>query len=117
MNWIADQVANRTYDPDSGLELFFVSGSSDGSHSLEIRGEGYSLPFRASLVDAPITDAERKRLGVADAGVWRVYGQRTPEQNEVIVAALCATKMGHGFTIRGESYFVRFQTNGELYRR
>lgn len=115
MSWIADQVANRTYDPDSGLELFFVSGSSDGSKSLEIRGEGYGLSFTASLVDAPITDAERKRLGVADAGVWRVHGKRNTEQEQVIVAALCATKMGHGFTIRREPYFVRFEANGELY--
>ena len=114
MNWIADKSANRTYDPVAGLELFFISGGSDGSQSLKIRGDNLCLSFTTSLVDDPITPDETKALGLFDAGVWRVYGNWAPDEQAIIVAALSATKMGHGFSIRGEPYFVRFKRNGTL---
>lgn len=117
MTWITDPVNNRTYDPDTGLELHFKSGGSDGSHSLEIRGDDYVLSFTASQVAEPITAAELQRFDVADAGVWRVYGSWTPSQQLTIIAALCATKMGHGFSLRDVPYFVRFEPKGALRSR
>jgi hypothetical protein len=111
---MADPVNNRTYDPDTGLELNFNSGGSDGSQSLEIRGDGYILSFKASQVAEPITAAELQQFDVADAGVWRVYGSWTPSQQLTIIAALSATKMGHGFSPRGAPYFVRFEPKGAL---
>lgn len=117
MTWVADQSANRTYDPFAGLELFFVSGGSDGSQSLEIRGKNFILPFSASTIEAPVTAEELVVRGLSDAGVWCVWGKATQwsaEQQSLIVAALCATKGGHGFTATGVPYFVRFGYKGEL---
>ena len=66
-------------------------------------------------MDGSISATELQRLGVPDVGVWRVYGRWSSEQTSIIAAALCATKSGHGFSLRGEPYFVRFEANGELY--
>jgi hypothetical protein len=117
MTWVADQDMQRTCDTDAGLELFFLSGGSDGSRSFEIRGSDFSLPFSASQIDAPIAADELASRGLRDAGVWCVWGkaaQWSAEQQSLIVASLCATKGGHGFTIRGEPYFVRFGLKGEF---
>jgi hypothetical protein len=117
MTWTADQVKRRTYDVDAGLELFYLSGGSDGTRYFEIRGNDLSLHFSASKIDAPATANELAALGLREAMVWCVSdwtSHWSAEQQSLIVEALCATKSGHGFTIRGEPFFVRFGLKGEL---
>jgi len=117
MSWVADHEIRRTYDVDAGLELFFLSGGSDGSRSFEIRGNDFLLQFSASTIDAPATAEESAKWNMSDAMVWCVWGKPTnwnPEERALIIGALCATKGGHGFNIRGEPYFVRFGLKGEL---
>lgn len=110
MGWRADLEHRRTFDPDSGLELYFVSSGSDGFSRCEIRsGDEVIVPFSASMSEFQLTDQEKEELGISDASVWYVPGgdQAPFERRKLIFEALTATKWAHGFSPSGNPVFVR----------
>lgn len=117
MAFIVDRVNFRTYDPERGLELFDKSSFSDGVTPFRIEGPGVSISFMASMIEAPITEAEKANLNISDAAVWCVLGAKPKSdwEKEIIAGALMAYKWGHGFDLRGNPTLVRFGRAGGLF--
>jgi hypothetical protein len=117
MAWISDFEARRTYDPETGLELFVVGGGP-GHAVFEIRGEGYCLEFSAFKNEDPMTAKECSRFNVERGwgSVYCVFNRYSDQQRELISSSLLAFKGGNGFSLSDrEKFFVRFERDGKLY--
>lgn len=117
MAWVSDDKIRRTYDPESGLELFSISSSSSLRSKFKIEGKNTLIYFTTSMVEAPITEIERKNLEISDAIVWLIRGgEQIDEWKKPIIAeAMIAYQMGFGFNPRGTKTFVRFGQKADLY--
>jgi len=110
MSWIANELQMRTYDPDTGNELFGEGSSSDGIRRFRIRGPEVDFAFTASLSEAPLTESEKMDLQLTDAIVWYVFGgSEFPESIKFLISeSLIATQWGHGLNPKHDAVFVRF---------
>jgi hypothetical protein len=117
MAWISDFEARRTYDPETGLELFVVGGGPEDT-VFEIRGEGYFLEFYAFKNKDPMKENEYTYFKVKQGWgtVYCIFARYSDEQRKLICSSILAYKDGHGFAVsEQEKFFVRFERDGKLY--
>lgn len=108
----SDSVANRTYDKDAGLELFFVGTSLDGITHFKLRdisGEEYF--FSASNTDGHLKDPSLHDLDGREPFIWVVLDSNE-KWSDRIYESLKSFKHWHGLTSDKHKYFVRFESNG-----
>lgn len=116
MAWQADQIARKTFDPESGLEIVSAKEHREERSVLfRIEGPGTAFSFRALSSYLERDSDELRQLGLPDAGLWTVLSYPEDEESmAVIAAALTAFRYSSGYSLRDIEFFVRFGKDGEI---
>jgi hypothetical protein len=118
MTWIAwhqeppydpNSPNGRTFDPDTGNELFVDGSYSDGFTSFRIFGQDMEIRFTGNL--GSLSESEKCNLKIDDAIVWEItsLNKLDAKKKNLICEALQEYKLVHGSnTEKNHAVFIRF---------
>lgn len=98
----------RTFDPNTGNELFVEGSYSDGVTSFRISGENIDVHFTGCL--GILSESEEYSLQIEAAIIWDItcLNNLDDSKKQLICDALKKYQLAHGSNPKSDPVFIRF---------